>query len=83
MNDIAVSVSAMDGVGDVSVSGNRLLVSLLDPDEVTPRLVRFLVSEGVDVRRVAEVEHTLEMAYLDLVARQAEAEANQRLELAI
>lgn len=70
MNDFAVLVSRMRGVGDVAVSGTRLLVSMLDPDDYTPDLVRMLVLQGADVIRVAEVEHSLERAYLDLVARQ-------------
>ena len=35
-----------------------------------PDIVRMLVLQGADVIRVAEVEHSLERAYLDLVARQ-------------
>ncbi len=70
MNDMAVLVTTIRGVGDVSVASDCLLVSMLDPDEVTPRVVRALVQHGADVIRVAEIKHTLENAYLDLVARQ-------------
>ncbi len=70
INDLAIMVSSREGVGDVTVADDSLLVSMLDPDDVTPRLVRYLVGLGADIARVAEVEHTLEMAYLDLVARQ-------------
>jgi ABC-2 type transport system ATP-binding protein len=76
MNDLAVKVAAFDGVGDVAVSGERLLVSMEDPDRTTPHVVRWLVNRGVDVVRVAEVEHSLERAYLDLVARQDEISTN-------
>jgi ABC-type multidrug transport system ATPase subunit len=71
LNDLAVLVSSVAGVGDVSVVEDRLLVSMDDPDRVTPGIVRLLVNEGMDIMRVAEVEHSLERAYLDLVARQA------------
>jgi ABC-2 type transport system ATP-binding protein len=74
MNDLALLVTPIPGVGDVAVAGDRLLVSMLDPDEVTPRVVRALIQHGVDVIRVAEVEHTLEGAYLDLIARQESAD---------
>jgi ABC-2 type transport system ATP-binding protein len=74
MNDLALLVTPIKGVGDVAVSGDRLLVSMLDLDEVTPRVVRALIQHGVDIVRVAEVEHTLEGAYLDLIARQESAE---------
>ena len=40
-----------------------------DPDLATPSVVRTLVAQGAAIQRVAEVEHTLEMAYLDLVSR--------------
>ena len=69
MNDLAILVAAMDGVGDVAVAEDRLLISMDDPDSVTPGIVRTLVELGLDVLRVAEVEHSLERAYLDLVSR--------------
>jgi ABC-2 type transport system ATP-binding protein len=69
MNDLALVVTPLAGVGDVAVSGNALLVSMLDPDETVPEVVRALVGRGADITRVAEVEHSLERAYLDLVAR--------------
>jgi hypothetical protein len=56
-------------VGDVVVAGERLLVSMPDPEAITPRVVRELVLRGADVSRVAEVEYPLETAYLDLVSR--------------
>ncbi|MDQ6695099.1 MAG: ABC transporter ATP-binding protein [Chloroflexota bacterium] len=72
MNDLAVLASSVPDVGDVVVKGDCLLVSSLDPDEVTPGVVRALVTYGADVMRVAEVEYPLERAYLDLVARYEE-----------
>ena len=69
MNTLAVAVARMQGVGDVAVSGNALLVSMDDPEEHIPEIVRFLVGQGADILRVAEIEHTLERAYLDLVSR--------------
>ena len=53
----------------MSVSQDRLLVSMDEPDQITPGIVRLLVKEGVDILRVAEIEHSLERAYLDLVTR--------------
>src|SRR5439155_16048594 len=69
INDLAVAISIMSGVGDVAVSENSLLVSMDDPDLHTPGIVRYLVEQGAEVMRVAEVEHSLERAYLDLVSR--------------
>jgi hypothetical protein len=82
MNDFAVMVSKMQGVGDVGVAGTRLLISMLDPEEHTPKIVRSLVQYGADITRVAEVEHTLERAYLDLVARQDLLEAEAAVDAA-
>jgi hypothetical protein len=48
------------------------LVSMDEPDSITPRIVRYLVEQDLEVVRVAEVEHTLERAYLDLVSRPPE-----------
>jgi hypothetical protein len=69
MNDLAEVVTPLPGVGDVAVAGNSLLVSMLDLEETVPEVVRALVGRGADITRVAEVEHSLERAYLDLVAR--------------
>ena len=69
INEAALSVAAMAGVGDVAVSDNSLFASMEDPDLSTPRVVRFLIEKGYELVRVAEVEQSLERAYLDLVAR--------------
>ena len=79
MNDFAVFVSTLEGVGDVVVSADRLIISTMDPEEVTPSIVEALVVEGAQIQRVAEVEHTLEKAYLDLIARQDEHDLQQAL----
>ena len=81
MNDFAVFISTLDGVGDVVVSADRLVVSSMEPDEITPMLVNALVSKGADILRVAEVEHTLERAYLDLIARQEELDLAHAVQL--
>jgi hypothetical protein len=69
MNDYAVAVALLNGIGDVVVSGDSLVIATMDPDEITPGVVRTLVDHGAKILRVAEIERTLEMAYLDLVSR--------------
>ena len=81
MNDLAVFLSTLEGVGDVVVSADRLVVSTMEPDEVTPRLVNALVMQGAEILRVAEVEHTLERAYLDLIARHDEHDQAQSVQM--
>ena len=51
----------------------RLVVSLQDQDTQIPALVTALVGAGAQITRVAEVEHSLQRAYLDLI-HQAEEE---------
>lgn len=79
MNDLAVLAATVEGVGDVAVTGNALLVSMLDPEVTTPPVVRALVLHGAEVLRVAEVEYPLERAYLDLISRQEALEAQSIL----
>jgi ABC-2 type transport system ATP-binding protein len=67
MQVAAEAATGLDGVGDVEIDGDRLLVSVTDADQVTPVLVDALVAAHVRILRVAEIEHTLENAYLDLI----------------
>jgi len=56
------------GCTDAQADGpGRLVVSLPDPDAQAPALVTALVGAGAAIRRVAEVEHSLESAYLELI----------------
>jgi ABC-2 type transport system ATP-binding protein len=80
MNDYAVALAALNGLGDVVVSGDSLLIATLDPDEIAPGVVRTLVSHGAEILRVAEVERTLEMAYLDLLSRSDQTPATVEVE---
>jgi hypothetical protein len=59
--------------GAESDGDGRLVVSLQDQDTQIPTLVTALVGAGAQITRVAEVEHSLQRAYLDLI-HQAEEE---------
>jgi ABC-2 type transport system ATP-binding protein len=85
MERLVAVVSKLQGVGEVAVDEERLLVSVMDPEEVTPDLVSALAAAGAKIVRVAEVEHTLERAYLDLVDRYnlTESEAHELFEEAV
>ncbi|HUS13764.1 MAG TPA: ABC transporter ATP-binding protein [Chloroflexia bacterium] len=52
-----------------------LLVTLQDIDTQVPALVTTLVGAGAQIRRVAEVEHSLQSAYLDLIRADDEVRA--------
>lgn len=55
------------GLREASVTRSGCVVSVGDPLEDNPRVVRFFVERGVELLRVAEQARTLEDVYLDLV----------------
>jgi ABC-2 type transport system ATP-binding protein len=44
-----------------------LLVTLDNPDEQNPEIIRTLVNAGADIQFVGELRHSLEDVYLKLV----------------
>ena len=65
--DVAQSIQDLDFVSGVTQEGNRLLITLQDPDAENPIIVRRLVELGGDVQQVAEQAHSLEETYLSLI----------------
>lgn len=59
--------SALDFVTHVGHEGDRLVLSLSDPEEQNPAVVERLVSAGGRIQFVSEVRHSLEDVYLTLV----------------
>jgi len=59
-------------VHEVQAVGNKLLVTLDDPEKQNPDLVRSLVEAGADLQFVGELRRTLEDVYLKLVQAPAE-----------
>jgi ABC-2 type transport system ATP-binding protein len=55
----------------LEADGNKLIVSLKDPEEENPILIKRIVELGGEVQWVREMEHTLEEVYLDLVREDA------------
>jgi ABC-2 type transport system ATP-binding protein len=80
--DLVPRITGLPGIGDVTAEGSdRLLVSISDPEDDTPRVVSAVAAAGGRILRVAEVERTLEMAYLDLIGTHAQEEvANNYVE---
>jgi len=60
-------VSAIAGAGNVEVADNKLVVSLKDPENNNPVIVRALVNAGAQVQFVGEIRHSLEQIYLEMV----------------
>lgn len=64
---LAESVGSLPFVKGIRLVDNKLLVTLDDPEEHNPDIVRLLVSAGADIRFVGELRHSLEDVYLQLV----------------
>lgn len=67
-------VAGVTAVKNVEVVGNKLVVSLDDPERVNPEIIRLLVSAGADVQFVGERRHSLEDIYLQMVNQPRAAE---------
>jgi ABC-2 type transport system ATP-binding protein len=61
------TVRALSFVQSATASESTLSVSLADPDEQNPELVRVLVQAGAHIRAVEPTSHSLEEVYLELV----------------
>jgi len=68
---IVDAVRGLEFVSHVQQDGNRLRISLSDPDAQNPVLVEQLVGAGAKVQYVSEVKHSLEDVYLTLVREEA------------
>lgn len=60
-------VSRVPYVKDPNSMENKLIVSLAEPEEQNPELVRMLVEAGAEIQFVGELRRSLEDVYLDLV----------------
>ncbi len=60
-------VSSIPGTGSVEVADNKLVVSLKEPEESNPAIIKALVTAGADVQFVGEIRHSLEQIYLEMV----------------
>ncbi len=69
---MAERLRAFPFVQQAQVVGNKVLVTLDQPEEQNPVLVRALVEAGAEVRFVGELRRTLEDVYLQLVGRAEE-----------
>ena len=70
--DIEGALRGLPFVEGLEADGNRLIVSLHDPEEENPVLIKRLVELGGEVQWVEELKHTLEDVYLDLIREEGE-----------
>jgi len=66
------ALRGLEFISHVKQDGNRLLVSLSDPDAQNPVIVERLVRAGAKVQYVSEVKHSLEDVYLTLVREETQ-----------
>jgi ABC-2 type transport system ATP-binding protein len=63
---------SIPGVSGWNAKDGAYVVAVSDPAAVTPELARRLVAAGAEILRLAEVEHSLEDVYLELVDEDVE-----------
>ncbi len=66
----ANQIRAFPFVQEVKSVDNRLVVSLDNPDEQNPALIRALVENGADIQFVGEIRHSLEDIYMQTINNQ-------------
>jgi len=64
---LADRLGALPYVREARAVDNKLLVTLDDPEEHNPEIIRLLVGAGADVQFVGELRHSLEEVYMQLV----------------
>jgi ABC-2 type transport system ATP-binding protein len=64
---LAAQVKGFPFVQEVRLVDNKLLVTLDDPENHNPDIIRSLVAAGADLQFVGELRHSLEDVYLQLV----------------
>ncbi|MDD2521866.1 MAG: ABC transporter ATP-binding protein [Anaerolineaceae bacterium] len=60
-------VAGIAGAENVEAVDNKLVVSLKDPEERNPEIIKALVLAGAQVQFVGEIRHSLEQIYLEMV----------------
>jgi ABC-2 type transport system ATP-binding protein len=67
VDSVLVAVKKLGTVKNVSVSENKLILDIDDPEKDNPQLVRAIVAAGGNIQYVTELRSTLEDVYLKLV----------------
>ena len=60
-------VAGIAGAENVEAVDNKLVVSLKDPEERNPEIIKALVLAGAQKQFVGEIRHSLEQIYLEMV----------------
>jgi ABC-2 type transport system ATP-binding protein len=60
-------ISSLDFISQAQVNANQLILNVRNPEEDNPRVVSWLVQQGLQVQFITEEEHSLEEVYLKLI----------------
>jgi len=60
-------ISSLDFISQAQINGNQLILNVRKPEEDNPRVVSWLIQQGLQVQFVTEEEHSLEDVYLKLI----------------
>jgi ABC-2 type transport system ATP-binding protein len=60
-------ISSLDFISQEQVNGNQLTLNVRNPEEDNPRVVSWLMKQGLHVQFITEEEHSLEDVYLKLI----------------
>jgi ABC-2 type transport system ATP-binding protein len=66
------TMRALSGVHEVEQVDEKLIVSLEEPEQLNPEIIRSLVAQGADVLFVGELRHSLEDIYLQTIQESQE-----------
>lgn len=65
--EMVAAVCELDAVSAVENDDDQIFITLQDPDEDNPAVVRRLVELGGEIQQVTEQRHSLEEVYLNLI----------------
>lgn len=65
--NLALLIRSLSFVKDTRVVENKLLVTLDNPDQDNPEIIRILVGTGAEIQFVGELRHSLEDVYMQLM----------------
>jgi ABC-2 type transport system ATP-binding protein len=60
-------ITALDYVSQVRKDGNQLILNVRNPEEDNPRVISWLMQQGMQIQFISELEHSLEDVYLKLI----------------
>ena len=66
------TMRAISGIHEVEQVDEKLIVSLEEPEQLNPEIIRSLVAQGADVLFVGELRHSLEDIYLQTIQESQE-----------